>query len=48
MKTLGFTEEERDKTYSIYKGFFSAQDKNLYIKSRIRMNMIIILRTIIL
>lgn len=27
MKTLGYTEEERDKTYSIYKGFFSSVDK---------------------
>jgi hypothetical protein len=27
MKTLGFNEEERDKTWSIYKGFFSSVDK---------------------
>lgn len=27
MKTLGFNEEERDKTWSIYKGFFSSTDK---------------------
>lgn len=27
METLGYTEEEKDKTYSIYKGFFSSTDK---------------------
>lgn len=27
MKNLGFNEEERDKTWSIYKGFFSSTDK---------------------
>ena len=32
MKTLGFTEEERDKTYSIYKGFFSSKDKESLYK----------------
>lgn len=26
MKTLGYSEEERDKTWSIYKGFFSSED----------------------
>jgi hypothetical protein len=32
MKTLGFTEEERGKTYSIYKGFFSSEDKESLYK----------------